>query len=56
MGDGSRLVTRDQFEHAIRRALLQRGLVAPDLLRARLPMVPGVDERVQRAASAWIGT
>ncbi len=38
------------------RALLQRGLVAPDLLRARLPMVPDVDERVQRAASAWIAT
>ncbi len=38
------------------RALVERGLVTPDVLRSRLPTVPDVEERVQRTAAAWIAS
>ncbi len=35
-------------------ALLQRGMVAPDVLRSRLAAIPDVVERVLAVASSWI--
>ena len=36
------------------RALLQRGMVKPDALTARLDSVPAFDPQVANAARAWI--
>lgn len=41
-------------DHEFCRALLQRGLVTPDVLQSRLPTVPNVAALVQRTAAAWI--
>jgi hypothetical protein len=38
------------------RALLERGVVDPDLLRGRLAAIPDVDERVLAVASGWISS
>lgn len=36
------------------RALVQRGLVTPSVLRSRLQAVPALDERIKRATTTWI--
>lgn len=41
-------------DHEFCRALLQRGLVTPDVLQSRIPTVPNVAALVQRTAAAWI--
>jgi len=37
------------------RALLQRGVVMPDVLASRLDMVPALDPEVRSTTRAWIG-
>jgi hypothetical protein len=49
----SKAVAGREKDREFCRALVQRGLVTPDVLRSRLPTVPDVDERVLRHAAAW---
>lgn len=50
----SKAVAGREKDHEFCRALVQRGLVTPEVLRARIPTVPDLDERVRRTAAAWI--
>ena len=52
----SKAVAGREKDREFCQALLQRGVVMPDVLTSRLEMVPALDPRVGNAVRAWIGT